>query len=125
MTAACANFSTERLLAFSSIKNDYVSEYKEGRDLFIGKNSSVTVTLKNGSTTRFADIVVLGKLIIKSSNPADLQNKPKFICRDMVVAGELSVTNIHLHHRNAWEAHDRDGFYQTICKELGKRCRAD
>jgi hypothetical protein len=68
----------------------------EDADLFVGKNKSITLTLTNGTETRFRDVVVLGELVLKSSEPENVAIKPKIIARDFFVPAKLSMGNVSL-----------------------------
>ncbi|MBS0635490.1 MAG: hypothetical protein JSR37_08520 [Verrucomicrobia bacterium] len=91
--------SPQQLLNFFSIRDDEVPKGDgEDRDLFIGKNIHITITLNNGSLTKFRDIVVLGKLTIHASS-ADKSSRPTLECRDIIVAGSLDLKHFNLKNR--------------------------
>ena len=76
------------------------TDLDENQDLFIGKNKSVTLTLQNGTVTKVRDVVILGELIIKSSNPEDTTVKPSIIARDIFAPSRFDIDNINLKARH-------------------------
>lgn len=90
-----------RWIDFLNIKDDQVpTAIGEEHDFFVGKNKSITWTLKNGTTTKIRDMVLYGDLIVQSSNPEDHESQPKLICRDCMVQGKLTIQNIEFTNKN-------------------------
>ncbi|HSX03569.1 MAG TPA: hypothetical protein VLG76_02445 [Rhabdochlamydiaceae bacterium] len=108
------NCAPSRWVDFSNIKNDQMpSGYVENEDLFVGKDAECTLTLTNGTTYKVKDLVVLGKLTIKSSNPADHLNQPMIIFRNMFIAGNCSFYNTISEAENCLQC-TRRAFFEEL-----------
>lgn len=100
---------------FLNITNDQVqTERGQENDLFVGENKRVTLTLANGSTRVYRDIVVLGELIIKASNPSDPSTKPCLIARDFFNAGRAEMSHINYTGRDTALYKDSDAFRNEL-----------
>ena len=100
---------------FLSIPDDAMTTRSgEDVDLFVGRNKSVTITLNNGSETRFRDVVVLGELILKSSDSENTAVKPKLIAHDFFAAAKLSVNNVRIECRNCYLAKNIEAFRSEL-----------
>ncbi len=96
---------------FLTIPDDAMPTHSgEDFDLFVGRSQIARITIKNGTEVTFRDVVVLGKLIIESSDPENTAIKPKLITRDFFSAGDLSINNISLTGRNFYTAKNIDTF---------------
>lgn len=84
-------------------------------DLFVGENKSVTITLTNGTETRFRDVVVLGELVLQASDPANTAVKPRLIARS-VFAASLSINNANFRF-NFYQFKNAEAFRSEL-KEL-------
>ncbi|MBP9777517.1 MAG: hypothetical protein KBD36_06750 [Alphaproteobacteria bacterium] len=101
--------------AFLSIPDNAMPTLSgEGADLFVGKNKSVTITLMNGTETRFRDVVVLGELILKSSDPENTAIKPKIIARDVFAPAKFSINNINLQCRHFYQPKGLETFRSEL-----------
>lgn len=90
MSSILAQCAPSRWVEFLSIPDDAAPTHMgEDVDLFIGKNKKVTLTITNGEEMRFRDIVVLGELILLSSDPEKPENKAKVIARDVFDIGNF------------------------------------
>lgn len=65
-------------------------------DLFVGRDQSVTLTIDNGTSVQFKDVVVLGKLLIKSSDLENTAVKAKVVVNDLFCVGNMRVNNVEL-----------------------------
>jgi hypothetical protein len=93
--------SSSRWVDFLSIPDDAATTVPgEDNDLFVGRNISVTMTLINGTVTKFRDIVVLGELTIQSSNPGNTAVQPSVIARDVIVASKFQIDSVGLQSNN-------------------------
>lgn len=90
------HYSSARCLELLNIGTDDPQQIHTGltQDLFIGQNKSITLTINNGTTVQFRDIVVLGRLIVKASDMTDTANKGRLIARDIITAGNTQLENI-------------------------------
>ncbi len=86
----------------------------EDTDLFVGKNKILTLTLVNGTETRFRDVVVLGELIIRSSNPENTAVKPRLAARDFFAPAILSTTNINIRCINFYQPKNTEAFRREL-----------
>lgn len=86
----------------------------EDVDLFVGKNQTVTITLKNGTETRFRDVVVWGELILKSSDPNNINTKPEIIARDFFVPANFTMSNISIKCRNYYQPKNPETFRNEL-----------
>src|SRR5581483_56561 len=66
----------------------------EDADLFVGKNKKITLTLTNGTETRFRDVVILGELVLKPSDPENVAIKPTIIARDFFAPAKWTGNNV-------------------------------
>jgi hypothetical protein len=97
------------------IPNDAVpTRSGEDTDLFVGKNKSITMTLANGTITRFRDVVVLGELTIQASDPTNIATKPRLIARDFFCAGDLLLKTVDFQWRNGHLAKNRIMFRNEL-----------
>jgi len=110
-----AKCEPSRWAAFLSIPDNATpTRSGEDVDLFVGKNKSITLTLPNGTETRFRDIVVLGELILQSSNPDNTVVKPELIANDFFSAAKLVVKNVSIKCRYLYLAKNREVFRSEL-----------
>ena len=83
-------------------------------DLFVGQNKSVMLTLDNSTVTKLRDVVVLGKLIIKDSDPTKNAHKPLLIIRDLFTPEELLVSHVDVHARSYEKLANYDTFRRNL-----------
>ena len=92
----------------------------EDKDLFVGANRWVCLTVDNGTVIQFRDIVVLGKLLIRSSDPENETTKPSIIARDVFFVGGSSLNHINMTCR--WLVMCSKGeFYESLHELIFER----
>lgn len=87
------------------------TEIKAEKDLFIGKNIALTITINN-EILKVQDIVNYGKLTIKYANP-----KNKLIARNIYNAGQLNTSHGEIHCKLLYQkplANFREDLFQTL-----------
>jgi hypothetical protein len=103
-----------RWIDFLTIDDNDPQQVIAGQDLFIGLNQHITLTIPNGATINFRDILVIGKLTIQSSDINDTVNKGKIIANDIFAPGDVSSINIHLKCRNYYQPKNRLEFRREL-----------
>lgn len=92
-----------RLFTFLTIPHNAGLPKTSGEhvDLFIGKDRDVRLTFNNGTETKFRDVIVLGRLLLQSSDPNIEAIKPRLVVRGVISAGGIiQGENIDLIHGN-------------------------
>lgn len=102
-------------MKFYSIEDDDVpSEINPEKDFFIGANKHITLTIHNGETIRVRDIVVVGKLTIKSTNMENTAVKGSLVANDLFAPGSLQASNINLNCRNFYQPKNTKKFKEEL-----------
>jgi hypothetical protein len=100
---------------FYSIKDDQKpSEVGAGEDFFVGPNVDITLTIPNGQTIQVRDIVVLGKLSIKSTNLDHSSAKGSLVAHDIFAPGNLEMNYVNVECRNMYQPKNVQQFRQEL-----------
>jgi hypothetical protein len=100
---------------FYSIKDDQTpSEVGADKDFFVGPNMHIVLTIPNGQTIQVRDVVVLGKLTIKSSNMENLSAKGSLIAHDIFAPGNLEMSYVNVKCRNMYQPKNVQQFKQEL-----------
>lgn len=104
-----------RCMNFYSIKDDQTpSEIGPDKDFFVGSNVHITLTIPNGQTIQVRDVVVLGKLSIKSTNMNNSSDKALLIANDIFAPGNLEMKYVNLNFRNMYQPKNVQLFKQEL-----------
>lgn len=115
MSSIINECAPSRWLDFLNIPNNAVPTASgEDKDLFVGSDKSVTITLQNGTVTKFRDVVVLGELIIQSSQPENSSVRPSLIVRNFFNPSKVSLSNIHISIQYHWQPKNTEEFRKRL-----------
>ncbi|MGD2169116.1 MAG: hypothetical protein PVI40_02610 [Chlamydiota bacterium] len=104
MSILLASAGISQCMKFHSIKDDEIpSEIGPDKDFFVGSNVHVTLQIPNGETFRVKDIVVLGKLTVKSTDMENTAAKSSLVAHSLFVPGHLKTTNIKLSCKSLYQ----------------------
>ena len=108
-------YSPSMCVDFLNISNDtFPVAAGKDKDLFVGENRKCTLTIPNGKTIQFRDVVVLGELIIQSSNPENTSVKSHFVVRSIFNASVFSAKNIQIKSDYIYIAKNRKAFQDML-----------
>jgi hypothetical protein len=94
--------------------NEFPNEIGPEKDFFVGENQCVTLTIPNGETVRVRNIVVWGKLILRSSDVENIALKGSLIARDVFFPGCVNTNNICLNCRNLYQPNEVSEFKEEL-----------
>jgi hypothetical protein len=69
---------------------------EERKDLLVGQEKSLTLSVPNEESLRFKNIVILGELIISSSDPENTIQKATIYCENFFISGRLNAKNVNI-----------------------------
>lgn len=100
---------------FDSIHDDQIpNEVESDKDFFVGPNVHATLIIPNGQTIQVRDIVVLGKLSIKSTNMENSSEKGSLVAHDIFTPGNLEMSYVNVKCRNMCQSKNVKQFKQEL-----------
>jgi hypothetical protein len=81
-------------MKFYSINEQTPSELGPEKNLFVGSNVHITLTIPKGETIQVRDIVVLGKLSLKSTPMENSSAKGSLVADHIFVQGCLELNDV-------------------------------
>lgn len=73
------------------------------KDLIIGKNRKLEGKFRNGSINHYRDLLIFGELSITPVPNVDEKNRPKFVFRNLFIAGgSLEGSGLHFEGKKGW-----------------------
>jgi hypothetical protein len=108
-------YSISRCVDFLNIADNAIPTTSgEDKDIFVGENQKVTITLANGTISKCRDVVVLGELTIQSSNPENTAVKPILVARDFFIPAKFSIKNVGVCSRHFVQPKNNDEFRKNL-----------
>ena len=108
----------QRLYSLSLATPEKAESVTAERDLIVYRNKSITLSLTNGTISKYRDLIIFGELIIKSAK--EELPRGRLEARNIIQPGHLDITHIELSAKYHTIFHGLASFQQELLHRLNK-----
>ncbi len=119
MSARISNLGLQECVNFYNIEDHQMGNHPTiDADVFVPKDTLLTLNISNDDTTPIGDLFVFGKLFIRSINLSRHTPKATLVARNVFVIGKLKCQHTILRSHNIFFIRDFAVFRKDVLEQM-------